>query len=161
MRHLAPNQKLLDAEFEVAFQRHGGRHGDHEARFDGQGTSDGELERDDGVAVAVADAVGAPVEGADVVAGGARADEVALGRGAAGHVGLAARVEGAGGGVFGELFGRGCFVRGVGGGGWAGVVGEGMVGWWRGGGWVGEGIAGVAVGEGRGDGGWWGELRRW
>lgn len=83
VRHLARNEQLLHAEFEATLESDGGRHGDHEARFDGQGTANGELDGDDGVGVAVADAVGAAVEGADVVDGGARSDEVVLWRGAA------------------------------------------------------------------------------
>lgn len=93
-RHLAARDELLDAEFNRAFQRHGRRHGDHAAGFGFERAADGELDGHDGVAVAVADAVAAAVESADIVDGCARACEVALWRGAAGHGRVSAGVVG-------------------------------------------------------------------
>lgn len=94
-RHLAARHELLHAELDRALERHRGRHGDHGAGLGLQRAADGELDRDDGVAVAVADAVAAAVEGAHVVDGGAGAGEVALRRGAARHGRLSAGVVGA------------------------------------------------------------------
>jgi hypothetical protein len=93
-RHLTPSNELLHAEFDGAFERHGGRHGDHGAGLGFERAADGQLDGHDGVAVAVADAVAAAVESADVVDGRARAGEVALRRSAAGHLRLSARVVG-------------------------------------------------------------------
>ena len=80
MRDLAARDQLLHAELHRALERDGGRHGDHGAGPRGHGAAHGELDGEDGVGVAVRDAVGAAVERADVVDGDARADEVGLTR---------------------------------------------------------------------------------
>lgn len=84
-RHLAASDELLHAELDGALEGHGGRHGDHAAGLHFERTADCQLDGDDGVAVAVADAIAAAVESADVVDGRARAGEVALRRSAARH----------------------------------------------------------------------------
>lgn len=81
VHHLPADEEFLHAEFDRAFEGHGGGHGDHEARLDGEGAADGELDGDDGVGVAVGDAVGAAVEGAGVVDGGGGAGELRAGGG--------------------------------------------------------------------------------
>lgn len=83
--HFTAGDELFHAEFDGAFESHGGRHGDHGARFGFERAADGQLDGHDGVAVAVADAVAAAVEGSHIVDGGAGAGEVVLGRGTAGH----------------------------------------------------------------------------
>jgi hypothetical protein len=93
-RHLTASNPFLHAEFDGALESHGGRHGDHGAGLGFERAADGQLDGHDGVAVAVADAVAAAVERADVVDSRARAGEVALRRGAAGHLRLSARVVG-------------------------------------------------------------------
>lgn len=93
-RHLAAGDELLHTELDGALEGHGGRHGDHAAGLDFERTADGQLDGDNGVAVAVTDTVAAAVERADVVDGRARAGEVALWRGAAGHGGVSAGVVG-------------------------------------------------------------------
>jgi len=93
-RHLAAGDELLHAELDGALERHGGRHGDHAAGLDFERTADGQLDGNDGVAVAVADTVAAAVERADVVDGRARAGEVALRWSAAGHGRVSAGVVG-------------------------------------------------------------------
>lgn len=71
MRHFAAKD-LLHAELDGAFKGDGRRHGDHGAWFGIDRTSHGKLERQNRVRVAVRDAVGAAIEGADVVSAGAR-----------------------------------------------------------------------------------------
>lgn len=85
MAHFATGEQFLHAEFEVAFDGDGGAHGDHGAGLDGQRAAHGELQGEEGVGVAVRDAVGAAVESACVVDGGLGAGEVSWGWGAAGH----------------------------------------------------------------------------
>ena len=69
VRHgdVAAGDQLLHAELDLALDRHGRRHGDHGARLGVQRRADRQLDRHDGVGVAVADAVRAAVELAHVV----------------------------------------------------------------------------------------------
>lgn len=84
--HFAADEGFLQGEFDVAFEGYGGGHGDHGAWWEGlvcgrcggregeertglrgEGTADGELHGENGVGVAVRDAVAPAVEGAYVV----------------------------------------------------------------------------------------------
>lgn len=91
--HFPARDQLLHAKLEVALERDGGRHGDHDARLGRQRTAHGQLDRHDGVGVAVADAVRATVEGAHVVDCRAGPDKVSGRRRTAGHVESLAGVE--------------------------------------------------------------------
>lgn len=84
-RHFAASDELFHAELDGALESHGGRHSDHGAWLDFERATDGQLDGQNGVAVAMADAVAATIESADIVYGRAGALEVALRRGASGH----------------------------------------------------------------------------
>lgn len=92
--HFTTSDKLLHAEFHSALESHGRRHGDHGARLHFQRTAYSELDGDDGVAVAVGDAVAAAIKSAYIVDGRARTGEMTLRRSAAGHLRLSADVDG-------------------------------------------------------------------
>lgn len=92
--YLPAGHELLHGELDGALEGDGGRHGDHGTRFGLQGASHRQLDRQDGVAVPVADAVAAAVEGADIIDRHARANEVAGLRRAGAEVRGVASVQG-------------------------------------------------------------------
>lgn len=90
--HLAAGDQLLHAELVRALERDGGAHGDHCSGLGAQRAPHRQLDRQDGVAVAVADAVRPAVEGAHVVHDRRRPHEVSGRRRPADQVRGVARV---------------------------------------------------------------------
>ena len=75
LAELGAGNHLLDAKLELTAQGHGGGHCNHGAGLGAERAAHGELDSQDGVAVAVADAVAAAIEGANIVVGGHGADK--------------------------------------------------------------------------------------
>jgi len=85
LAHLSTGDEFFHAELDASLQSDGWRHADHSAWLDVKWATDGELDRQDCVAVTVRDAERPAIEGADIVHVGGCRSEVSSGWSARGQ----------------------------------------------------------------------------